>query len=539
MKNTIKVIVLAMALVLTLIAFAGCELGGECQHTGGAATCTVKAMCEKCGQPYGEALGHDVKVVVEAKAPTCTEAGCTETTACRTCGDTISLSTRVEAAGHSFSAVAGVDPTCTKDGYSSYKKCSVCGFEEGKRDLPATHAWISNETHASMKTCSVCGLFNNEDFAGGTGTASNPYLIETAEQLMNISNYYGEYLNYKVADGVKEIDMAGCGRIKLYGNFDGNGVKLVNLTTSLFIQVGYENNVDEIKISNVEAVMNAVDGHAFVRNIYNGGKTTFENVQLHGYLEGNYNMGSFYNYGTANLGGSEGVDYTVEFINSTSDITIVCTSGNIAGGFLGHSFEGAGNSFTLIIDEKSAYTGTIYTTMGKGNLYFAMTSDYYNANNKFIIAGEEVKFDNGHIPAATAMPIKASNPAKGEDGYYIDLAEGATKLVVYLNTQVTAYDEEGNKVPNHNGMTWTLDTKIITDLGEGKVKVFDMVTESQIVNGTEYRFCYMLDENGVLTIYSGRTDNYCEGTVSLQVVQYNADGDVIAAGRLALPAVVR
>ena len=538
MKNTIKILVIAMTLVLVLVAFAGCEFGGECQHEGGTATCEAKAICAKCGVPYGETLKHDPQVTTPAKAPTCTDSGYTEVTACRVCGELIASAQYVAPLGHSFSAVAGVDPTCTEDGYSSYKKCGTCGLEEGKRELPASHSWVEDETNPAKKTCSVCELYRNFDFAGGLGTATNPYLIETPEQMMNISKYYGEYLNYKVADGVKSLDMTGLGRISLSGNFDGNGVSIINLSTSLFEYVGYNNEVAEIKISNVNATMYATDGRAFVRNIFNGGKTTFENIKLDGYLEGLYNMGSFYNYGTSNIGGADGVSYTVEFINSVSDLDIVCTSGNVAGGFLGHSYEGTGNSFTLIIDDKSDYTGTIRTTTGKGHLYFAMTSDYYNANNHFIIAGEEVKFDNGHIPAAANLEkITVVAPAAGEDGYYITPVEGATSLIVYLTAQVTAYEGD-EKVPNLAGMTWPLGSETITEFGADPVKVFDLIKEATLINGTEYRYCYMI-EDGVLTIYSGRSANYCEGTVRLQVAQYDAEGNLLATGTLNLYSIER
>ena len=366
------------------------------------------------------------------------------------------------------------------------------------------------------------------DFAGGFGTEAAPFLIANAEQLANISKHYDTYNYYKVADGVTSLDLTGIGQIKLHGSFDGNGVSLVNLTTSLFIQVGYQNSIETIKISNLAATMNNTDGHALVRNIFNAGTTTFENVTLHGYIEGKYNMGSFYNYGTANYNGV-GASYTVEFINSKSDVTLVCTSGNVAGGFLGHAYEGAGNSFTLKIDESSAYTGKILTTNGKGNLYFTMTSDYNNALNHFIVNGEEIHFDNGHIPAADNRgTITVVAPVAGENGYTVAPVVGAVKFVVTLNTQVSAYDADGAQITNKSGMTWTLGSAEI-DATEGKV--FDLITSATIVNNSADTMGYTLN-NGALTIKSGRTDNYASGTVTLQVAQYDANGNLLAVGNL-------
>ena len=545
MKTFIKALLLAMVLSLVLAVAAGCQdtpvptepttdptvttdpvetptdpAPTECAHTGGTATCTEKAICELCGEAYSELAEHSYEAVVTA--PTCTEAGYTTYTCA--CGDTYTAD-EVVALGHTEVVDAAVAADCTNTGLTEGKHCSVCNTVTVAQEVvPAGHTW--DNADATVKTCTVCGEHVNPDFAGGKGTEEAPYLIATAEQLMNISNYYETYKYYKVADGVATLDLTGVGKINLNGSFDGNGVKIVNLTTALFERVGYQNTVADIKISNLDVTMNALDGRAFVRNIFNAGKTTFENVALHGYIEGLYNMGSFYNYGTANYDGI-GADYTVEFINAVSDITIVCTSGNIAGGFLGHSYEGAGKSFTMIIDEKSAFNGKILTTNGKGNLYFAMTSDYNNANNHFVINGEEVKFDNGHIPAAANVgKIAVVTPVVGENGYTVEPVEGATKLEVYFNAQVTAHDADGFVIANKNGLTWPLGHFDIAKLSE-----MGLIKSAVIVNGTDHEFGYAI-EDGVLTIYSGRSASYESGKIYLQINQYDAEGELLATGTI-------
>lgn len=54
-------------------------------HSGGTATCTEKARYSICGTEYGDLLPHNL-TKIEAKAPTCTEAGNTEYWTCNTCG---------------------------------------------------------------------------------------------------------------------------------------------------------------------------------------------------------------------------------------------------------------------------------------------------------------------------------------------------------------------------------------------------------------------------------------------------------------------
>ena len=60
------------------------ELSRKTAHTGGTATCTVKAVCDECGDAYGELGAHRYDAVVVA--PTCTQNGYTKHT-CSSCKD--------------------------------------------------------------------------------------------------------------------------------------------------------------------------------------------------------------------------------------------------------------------------------------------------------------------------------------------------------------------------------------------------------------------------------------------------------------------
>ena len=356
-------------------------------------------------------------------------------------------------------------------------------------------------------------------FAGGSGTAADPYLINSAAQLMNISNA-NEFTYYKVADGVKTLDMTGVGRIDLNGSFDGNGVTLNNLTTSLFKTVGKAGEAKEIKISNLTANVNTTDGHALVRNIYNTGTTTFENVTLHGYIEGQYNIGSFYNYGTANAPDFDGANYTVNFENTHSNATLVCTSNNAIGGMLGHGYEGEGNQLTVNMNN-SSYTGEMYTNASACYDVMAMCSNYEG----YILNVDGVSSKKAVYPH---NKLTAENPVKQADGYYVNPVEGAKYYVVSVNSQLTAYDNNGDKIANKAGLTWNLANEKIA---AANAKILDSFTSAEIVNDTAHDMSYAL-EGGVLKIYTGRTDNYKTGTVTLQVNQYDENDKLLAIGNL-------
>ena len=355
-------------------------------------------------------------------------------------------------------------------------------------------------------------------FVGGKGTADDPYLIDEPSQLMNISNY-DEYTYFKVADGVETLDMTGVGKIKLNGSFDGNGVTMNNLSTALFQSVGEVGDAQEIKISNFTANVHTTDGSALVKNIYNPGNTIFENVTLHGYIEGQYNVGSFYNYGTAN-GDSIGADYTVSFVNTKSDATLVCTSGNAIGGMLGHGYEGAGNTLYINMDADSSYTGQMYTT-GTAKCYRVMA---LCSEKKYKLNGVETNYQNDEYPSTR---LTKNTPTAGADGYYVAPATDVDHYVVYLNSQLTAYDANGAEIANKAGMTWNLGKKTITSGFDGKI--FDLITSAKIVNNAGDELGYAMN-NGELTIYSGRADNYASGWVTLQVNQYDEEGNLLATG---------
>ena len=250
--------------------------------------------------------------------------------------------------------------------------------------------------------------------------------------------------------------------------------------------------------------------------------TTLENVEIHGYIEGQYNMGSFYNYGTANAGGSEGANYTVSFVNATSDATLVCTSGNAIGGMLGHGYEGANFKLYINMDEESGYTGEMYTT-GTATCYKIMAMC---SHATYILNEKEVsRYDNTY--PSTKLIVVA--PELKADGYYVTPAKDVDHYVVSFEAQMTAYDESDVKIPNLAGMTWSLGNSTISDSFENKI--FDLVTSAKIVNDKNTPIGYEI-ENGELTVYTGRDINYESGWFTLIVTQYDENDKILSTGNV-------
>lgn len=121
---------------------------------GGTATCSTKAVCEVCGEEYGEkdSNNHDL-VQHAAKAPTCTEIGWDAYDRCIRCGYTTYA--EQPALNHDYQAVT-VEPTCETDGYTVFT-CSRCkdSYTADPTDQLGHQfgAWSPNGTGSQSADC--------------------------------------------------------------------------------------------------------------------------------------------------------------------------------------------------------------------------------------------------------------------------------------------------------------------------------------------------------------------------------------------------
>lgn len=137
----------------------GCdEVSDKAAHSGGKATCTAKAICKVCGQPYGKTGDHEWGEWQQTKAPTCTEKG-TETRVCK--NNPEHTETRdVEKVAHD------VGINWLHDETNHWKECTVC---HTKSDIAAHDfgEWteVTAPTYvadgAKKRTCNTCGYSEN------------------------------------------------------------------------------------------------------------------------------------------------------------------------------------------------------------------------------------------------------------------------------------------------------------------------------------------------------------------------------------------
>ncbi len=163
MKTVLKTLVVVMVVVLGLAVFTACKIGptptlpAACEHTGGTATCTEAAVCEKCGESYGEKAEHTL-VTQNGKEATCTEDGITEGKYCSVCMEVIVSQTVIEAPGHTEVVDEMREPTCTEVGLTEGKHCSTCEevLIEQKEIKALGHTEVVDA--AKAPTCTETGL---------------------------------------------------------------------------------------------------------------------------------------------------------------------------------------------------------------------------------------------------------------------------------------------------------------------------------------------------------------------------------------------
>ena len=137
--------------------------GGEaCTHTGGAATCMAPAVCDLCGQPYGDvnSANHTGNTTtVGAKAATCGTAGYSGDVTCE-CGVTVTKGEETAATGvHTYG-----DWSSTKDG--AERTCTVCETAKETKTLTA-YRWEMNDEGTALVSITGDGLTENTLGDGG------------------------------------------------------------------------------------------------------------------------------------------------------------------------------------------------------------------------------------------------------------------------------------------------------------------------------------------------------------------------------------
>ena len=134
-------------------------------HTGGTATCTEQAVCERCNEKYGNPLGHDLEHHAGQPA-TCTEKGWHAYDTCKRDGCTYTTYQEIDALGHDLETHNGQEATCTEKGWKAYVTCKREGCDHTTyEEIPALGHTGGTATCTEQATCERC----NEKYGSALG----------------------------------------------------------------------------------------------------------------------------------------------------------------------------------------------------------------------------------------------------------------------------------------------------------------------------------------------------------------------------------
>ena len=134
-------------------------------HTGGTATCTEQATCERCNEKYGNPLGHDLEHHAGQPA-TCIEKGWHAYDTCKRDGCTYTTYQEIDALGHDLETHNGQEATCTEKGWKAYVTCKREGCDHTTyEEIPALGHTGGTATCTEQATCERC----NEKYGNALG----------------------------------------------------------------------------------------------------------------------------------------------------------------------------------------------------------------------------------------------------------------------------------------------------------------------------------------------------------------------------------
>ena len=272
---------------------------------------------------------------------------------------------------------------------------------------------------------------------------------------------------------------------------------------------------------------------------------TFENVSIHGTIEGDSNVGAFYQYGTANGGSAGGFNYTVDFKKCSCDASLISKTNATASVLAGHICQGSGHKATFKLDTDT-YNGIknakMYLLSGDASYSRLFNGTYANSTTLSVTVNNENKTNlNEGLESTNVYKFIVTNPVKNETGTFkvnkgsltsaSNVTTKATKAKVYFKTQVTAWNN-GSYVTNENGITATFNIFAEKTFGEEEtLEVFNKIEHVKFARQDSTKGLVSEFSNGTLTLCYPFNSNYkYTGTIKLAVAQYKDDGTFVTAG---------
>ena len=148
---------------------------------GGTATCTAKAVCVKCGKPYGDLAPHQLKTF--KRPATCQQKGL-EYTRCTAEGCNYRTPDIITPKQHNLKKAREFTrkPTCTKPGWNSWYLCRDCAYSETDWIDKLGHDFVHHDAQAPTCTEKGWSAYDTCSRCNHTTYAELPALNHNLEQ---------------------------------------------------------------------------------------------------------------------------------------------------------------------------------------------------------------------------------------------------------------------------------------------------------------------------------------------------------------------
>lgn len=232
--------------------------------------------------------------------------------------------------------------TFTFDANSTFAEASPVYSDDATQvTVTAPEGWAKaatpGENNQSPNKCTWYKLF-----AGGDGTADNPYLISNAEQFKAIEKLSDTNNHFKLQNNIDmtntpasaEDNYGETGDIyQLYGELDGAGYNITGKDSTAGTILYAKNAI-------IKNVTFTISGRPAVENATN---TTFDTVTVSGKMDLDNNGGAFVRYAEP-----QNKEVTITFNNCTANVTMLGEGAynNYNAVFVGYAY-GEGNKTTL------------------------------------------------------------------------------------------------------------------------------------------------------------------------------------------------
>ena len=361
-------------------------------------------------------------------------------------------------------------------------------------------------------------------FAGGIGTATDPFLIANATDMQNITTLYSEKYNYfKVKDGVTTIDCRQWTPLNLNGSFDGNGVKLQNIDARLFLNIGAmgQNGVvsswstEAVTVGNFDAYfqlegdMDAAGGMA--KQILGNNTTTLSNIRIYGSIVSGSNSGALFSYSTGNpYSTNQNVNQIVLINDCHIYATLVSTSSSVAvvSGYPNYCNPGIK---IVINNPDDIWQGSASNPAGKIN--FVTMSSW------------SIPEGGTANRSITCTKLNTVALTKQSDGAHtVAQTTNASVVKAYISAQLTETDANGNQTAVA-GITMAVQKMGEYELN-GETKVLDPFSTLKYTNKCEETSATL--SGNTLDIKIAGPNNYTFGTIKLVVIECDSNGNVLS-----------